>query len=269
MATPIVPLASLNETITKGLTGVFCDIDDTLTVDGKLIPSAFSALDAARNAGLRVVPITGRPAGWADQIARMWPVDGVIGENGGLWYYMHNGTMHRRYLQDPATRLTNRKRLKILGQEILKTVAGSALASDQPYRDLDLAIDFCEDVPRLSDQSIQRIVELFLEAGATCKISSIHVNGWYGQFDKLEGCRQFLKERYNEDLDTSIGRYIFVGDSANDEPMFEAFPHSIGVANVSDFLDQMSAHPKYICKRKGGYGFTDIIHHILKHRGNS
>ena len=251
----------------RGLRGVFCDIDDTLTWHGRLVPEAFQALSRLQAAGLRVVPITGRPGGWVDHIARMWPVDGVVGENGGLWFYHRDGKLHRRFLQPADERSENQRRLAELGRHILEAVPGSALASDQPYRELDLAIDFCEDVPHLGEAGIDAIVRGFTEAGATCKVSSIHVNGWYGSFDKLEGCRRIVRELWDEDLDEVAGDYAFFGDSANDEPMFGYFPCSIGVANVADFLHRMEAHPAWITAEPGGHGFAAAIGGLLEGRG--
>ncbi|MBW1877292.1 MAG: hypothetical protein JRJ84_02925 [Deltaproteobacteria bacterium] len=175
--------------------------------------------------------------------------------------------MVRRFLQSPVERHRNRERLAELGLAILEKVPGTALASDQPYRDLDLAIDFCEDVPPLDEEAIDRIVCLFEEAGATAKVSSIHVNGWYGTFDKLSGCRHFLRERFEEDLDEVIDRYAFFGDSANDEPMFRSFRTAIGVANVRRFLPRMSSKPAWVTDKSGGHGFAEAVRIILDRRG--
>ncbi len=253
------PLSDLPKDAAVGLKGVFCDIDDTLTHEGRIVPEAFQALAELHARGLRVVPITGRPGGWVDHIARMWPVDGVVGENGGLWFFHREGRLHRRFLQEPAERRQNRQRLTALGARILAEVPGTALASDQPYRELDLAIDFCEDVPALGEQSIDRIVELFEGAGATCKVSSIHVNGWFGDFDKLTGCRRIVQELWDEDLDAERERYAFFGDSANDEPLFGYFPLSFGVANVEHFLARMEQHPSWVTPSEGGHGFAEGI----------
>ena len=259
------PLGELSREEAQGLAGVLCDIDDTLTWQGRVIPAAFLALERAQRAGLRVVPVTGRPAGWVDHIARMWPVDGVVGENGGLWFYMEQGRLVRRFLQAPETRALNRARLQARGVEILAAVPGAALASDQPYRELDLAVDYCEDVAPLGDEAIEQIVAAFRAAGATCKVSSIHVNGWFGDFDKLTGCRRLFAERWPEDADAR--RWLYVGDSANDEPMFAAFPISVGVANVSRFLPRMQSWPTYITEGEGGAGFAELIERVLALRG--
>ena len=149
-----------------------------------------------------------------------------------------------------------------LAAEILAEVPGTALASDQPYRELDLAVDFCEDVPPLPDAAIDRIVAAFHRRGATCKVSSIHVNGWFGDFDKLEGFRRFHRDAWGEDLDAT--RWAFFGDSANDEPMFAAFPLSVGVANVARFLPRMQRHPAWITPSEGGYGFVEGLERLRK-----
>ncbi len=262
------PLSELSAKEARNLKGVFCDIDDTLTWEGRLVPDAFAALARLQSEGLRVIPITGRPAGWVDHIARMWPVDGVVGENGGLWFYMADGALQRRYLQSESERATNRERLDEAAARILADVPGSALASDQAYRALDLAVDFCEDVPALPESSIDAIVSGFKAIGAECKVSSIHVNGWFGDFDKAEGCKRFLAERFGENLDDELSSYAFFGDSANDEPLFARFALSIGVANVRDFLSRMKTGPRYITEKNGGHGFAEGIERILSLRGS-
>lgn len=256
------PLASLGPI--AGLEGVLCDIDDTLTWEGRLVPEALTGLARARAAGLKVVPVTGRPAGWVDHIARMWPVDGVVGENGGLWFWMDRGRLWRRFLQSAEERAENRARLDAAAAEILAEIPGTALASDQPYRELDLAIDFCEDVPPLGEAAIDAIVAAFARRGATAKVSSIHVNGWYGAFDKIEGFRRFHQDRWGAPMDPA--RWAFFGDSANDEPMFQTFALSFGVANVARFLPRLRHPPAYITPSPGGAGFVEGLDAILAAR---
>ena len=243
--------------------GILFDIDDTVTLHGKLMSTPLEAMEQAQRAGLRLIPVTGRPGGGVDHIARMWPVDGVVGENGGLWYYMAEGKLQRRFLQPADERAENRRKLNTLAETFLQKIPGCALASDQPYRELDLAIDFCEDVPRLPEADIDRIVALFEEAGATCKVSSIHVNGWYGNFDKLSGFARLVEDL---GLPSDPSRWAFVGDSANDAPMFAHFPMSVGVANVDAFLPRIPVWPAYRTVCKGGYGFSELVHWLLGRR---
>ena len=249
--------------------GVLADIDDTLTTDGRLTPKAYAALGRLHHAGLIVVPITGRPAGWCDHIARMWPVSGVVGENGALWmrYDAASRKLVKRFVADDAERAANRVRLAEVGRRILAAVPGSALASDQLYREADLAIDFREDVPPLPRESVERIVALMHAEGMTAKVSSIHVNGWFGAYDKLGMTRRLLAEAFGIDLDAEKARFVFVGDSPNDAPMFGYFPLSVGVANVKDFVDRIETLPAFVTSRESGAGFVEVAERVLATRG--
>ena len=101
------------EAIRRNVRGVLADIDDTITTHGHLTPEAYHALARLRAAGKLVIPITGRPAGWCDHIARMWPVDAVVGENGALFMRYDNTRrkLVRRFVVDTATRAAQRERL--------------------------------------------------------------------------------------------------------------------------------------------------------------
>jgi hypothetical protein len=245
--------------------GVFCDIDDTLTTDGRLTAEAYSALERLHDAGLRVVPITGRPAGWCDHIARMWPVDAVVGENGAFYFCYDRAArrLEKRFRDDAAARERNRAGLAAVRDRILAEVPGAALASDQLYREADLAIDYCEDVPRLGEPAIDRIVAIMREAGMTAKVSSIHVNGWFGEYDKLGMTRTLMRERFATDLDARRAEYVFVGDSPNDSPLFAYFPDSVGVANVRQFGGRVDAWPAYVTREAAGAGFAEVAERLL------
>jgi HAD superfamily hydrolase (TIGR01484 family) len=262
----VKPIAQISAASCRAFGGVFCDIDDTLTTHGRLPAVAFAALWRLRAAGLRVVPITGRPAGWCDHIARMWPVDAVIGENGAFWFAMGARGIERRWVQDEETRCRARRTLDELGAGIVAEVAGVQVAADQPYRESDLAIDFAEDVPFAGQETIDAVVARFHAAGATCKVSSIHVNGWFGDFDKLATARQLVAERFGEDLDARRHEWLFVGDSPNDEPGFAFFPSAVGVANVARFLPRLTHAPAWIAQAEGGEGFAEIVDVILSRR---
>ena len=224
------------------------------------------ALERLRDSGLRVVPITGRPAGWCDHIARMWPVDGVIGENGAFYFHYDDGerTMIRCYWQNDAERDDDRRRLDSLAAGIVAVVPGAAVAADQPYRECDLAVDFREDVAPLADADVDRIVALFEDAGAKAKVSSIHVNGWFGNYDKLSMTRKLFDEVFGVDLDTVRDQVVFAGDSPNDAPMFDYFPHAVGVANVADFAGRLDAEPAWVTEGRGGNGFAELAAALLE-----
>src|SRR6478752_1353764 len=235
------------EHVRRKLRYVLTDIDDTLTTHGRLTADAYVSLQRLHDAGKIVIPVTGRPAGWCDHIARMWPVDAVVGENGG--FYMRVDATRRKLVRrfaPGAARDANRARIAAIGAMIVETVRGSALASDQRYRETDLAIDYCEDVPALAPADVERIVALMQAEGMTAKVSSIHVNGWFGTYDKLEMTRVLLHEVFGTKLDAARDSVLFAGDSPNDAPMFAYFPNAVGVANVRRFLDWIPAAPAYI-----------------------
>jgi hypothetical protein len=262
------PLSMLPEAARRSFRGVLSDIDDTLSTHGRITAEAYLAMERLRTAGLLVIPVTGRPAGWCDHIARMWPVDAVVGENGAL-YMIHDdrrGALKKRYVVDAADRGAARARIERVAEAILRAVPGCALASDQPYRETDLAIDYCEDVPPLAPEAVERIAALMRAQGMSAKISSIHVNGWFGAYDKLTTTRTLLREEFGIDLEVERERFAFVGDSPNDAPMFEYFPYSIGVANVRRFGERLATPPKYVTARDAGAGFAELAQLLLASR---
>jgi HAD superfamily hydrolase (TIGR01484 family) len=246
--------------------GLLFDIDDTLTTNGRLTAEAYAAMERLQQAGVLLAPVTGRPAGWCDHIARMWPVSAVVGENGAFYFWYEKGQLHRRYARSDEERALQRARLAEIAAQILAQVPGSALASDQAYREADLAIDYCEDVAPLPLKSAERIAALMREAGLTARISSIHVNGWFGDYDKLAMTQRLFAERFATDLQAENAEFAFIGDSPNDAPMFAFFDNSVGVANVARFAGRLAAEPKYLTRGAAGAGFAELAEHLLRSR---
>ncbi len=261
----MLPLARFPRAARAAVRGVLFDIDDTLTTDGRLTAAAYAAMQRLHEAGLLVVPITGRPAGWCDHFARMWPIDGVVGENGAFYFRYEPAKrgLIKQFMAPAAERTENRRRLEALKHEILAAVPGAAVASDQHCREADLAIDYREDVEPLPRQAVERIVQMFEAAGAIAKVSSIHVNGWFGGYDKLTTTRAMLAECFRVELDADKELYVFVGDSPNDAPMFAAFPNAVGVANVRDFQGWLAAAPTYVTQARAGAGFAELAEALL------
>ena len=245
---------------------VLTDIDDTMTDDGMLPSGSLAAMEQLSAAGLKVIPVTGRPAGWCDHFARMWPIDAIVGENGALWFSYDRAAkrMKSGYVKSDAERTADRAKLDALREEILREVPGAGIASDQFCRIADLAIDFCEDVPPLPRSEVDRIVALFERAGATAKVSSIHVNGWFGSYDKLTTSRTCLNDLFGIDIDADNAACVFVGDSPNDQPMFRHFAHGIGVANVRDF--DLGHPPRWVTPGRGAAGFMQVAEALLQSR---
>jgi len=262
------PAAELPHALRRSIRFVLTDIDDTLTDHGRLTARAYGALERLQRAGLIVIPITGRPAGWCDLIARFWPVDAVVGENGAFYFRYEPGAkrMVRRYAKSAVERASDRARLDVIGRQVLAEIRGAAISADQPYREADLAIDFCEDVPPLPAADIDRIVAIFKAHGAAAKISSIHVNGWFGSYDKLTMTRLLLREVFDLDLEQANDSIVFVGDSPNDAPMFAFFRNSVGVANVLHYRDRLEAEPAWVTREPGGQGFSELADFLLADR---
>ena len=248
---------------------MLADIDDTITTHGRLPAVAYGALERLRQAGFLVIPVTGRPAGWCDHIARMWPVDAVVGENGAFWFRYDEGQrkLVKRYVVGAEERAKREARLGAIGERILREVPGAAIASDQAYREADLAIDFCEDVAPLPRAAVARIVAIMEGEGLTAKVSSIHVNGWFGGYDKLSTAKRMMREEFAIDLEASREQFVFAGDSPNDQPMFGFFPNAVGVANVREMADLIAQLPAWVTPSPGGAGFAELAEALLMGSG--
>lgn len=244
---------------------ILTDIDDTITTGGVLTSEAYCALEALQDAGFLVIPVTGRSAGWCDHIARMWPVDAIVGEN-GAFYYRYDRVqkkLHKYFCQNNEDLKSNTQKLNNISTNIFAKITGVKLASDQEFRITDLAIDFAEDVEPLDLQEAQKIVDIAEAEGAIAKISSIHVNCWFGDHSKLSTSLTLLENCFNmaeEQIQESV---IFIGDSPNDASMFDYFDLSIGVANITKFRDTLLEKPTYVTQGFAGKGFTEVANHLL------
>ena len=260
----------------RRITGVFTDIDDTLTTDGAITPDALAALAALKAAGLDVIAITGRPVGWSLPFALSWPVDAIVAENGAVLLQFDDKKrlrpnkdgpeqLSKRYQQDGATRAKNHARMQQVATRVLREVPGTALAQDSAGRETDMAIDHSE-FTSLPPERIADVVRIMQGEGMNATVSSIHINGWYGTHNKLQGARWAVRELLGRDLDAEIAKWVFIGDSTNDVLMFEAFPHSVGVANVRRFEAQLAHRPRYITRGERGAGFAEVASTLLAAR---
>jgi len=266
------PISDLTREEARGVRFVLMDIDDTLTREGKLLPSSYSALWKLRAAGLVVVPVTGRPAGWCDLIAREWPVDGVVGENGALafWEEKASGSGGRlpvlKQAFHAAAVRNDHPVLSRVKERTLAEVPGLRVSKDQFARLFDLALDFAEEDPVLPLSEAARVKAIAEEEGAVAKVSSIHVNVWMGKYDKLSMAERFLTERFGWDGAREERSVVFVGDSPNDEPMFARFPLACAVANIRRYGDLVKRLPAFVSGAECGDGFAEIAAALLEKR---
>lgn len=252
-----------------GLRFMLVDIDDTLTKGGKLLDSSYTALWKLKEAGLRVIPVTGRPAGWCDLIAREWPVEGVVGENGALafWEEAQNRGLPSLKVKFHEHAVRNdHPILEGIKERSLREVPGLRMAKDQFARLFDIALDFAEEDPVLPLESALKVKAIAQEAGAMAKVSSIHINIWMGKYDKRSMAEGFLTEQWGWKPGLGDREVIFVGDSPNDEPMFARFPLSCAVANIHRYKDLIRRFPSFVASQECGEGFAEIAGTLLKKR---
>jgi HAD superfamily hydrolase (TIGR01484 family) len=269
----------------RGITGVLTDIDDTLTTDGAITPDALAALADLKAAGLPVIAVTGRPVGWSEPFALAWPVDAIVAENGAVALFRETRAekihfenkkglqpreyvrqqLSKRYQQSDSVRLENFARMQQVAARVLREVPGAQLAQDSAGRETDVAIDHSE-FAHLSSPQIADVLCIMRAEGMTASVSSIHINGWFGTHNKLQGARWAVRELLGRDLDAEMSQWVFIGDSTNDELMFEAFPNSVGVANVRRFEAQLAHLPRYVTPGERGAGFVEVASAVLAAR---
>jgi HAD superfamily hydrolase (TIGR01484 family) len=250
------------------IVGVFTDIDDTLTTEGVITADAQQALHDLHAAGLHVIPVTGRPVGWSEPFATQWPVDAIVAENGAVALVREGTGLRKFYQQDKQLREANFTRMQGVAQRIVTEVPGAVLSRDSAGRETDIAIDHSE-YAHLLPARIAQVVRMMQDEGMNATVSSIHINGWFGDHNKLSGARWIVRELLARELDEEIERWAYVGDSTNDVLMFEHFPHSIGVANIRRFESQLSHPPRYVTPGERGAGFAQVAQALLAARRGS
>jgi HAD superfamily hydrolase (TIGR01484 family) len=248
--------------------GVLTDIDDTVTTEGRLTSTVLRAMEGLREAGLKVIPVTGRPFGWAYPLARLWPVDAVISENGAAYTYVDSaGVQHIAYYADEPTRQAHRAARERAAARVAHALPQVRLAQDNFARMGDVAFDIAENVPRLGEATVAQLVALLREEGLHTAVSSIHAHGWQGDYDKLSMSLRCLEERWGVSHETAANTWAFVGDSMNDAPMFGFFHLSVGVANVAQVVDRLPVAPRYVTQSACGEGFIEFAQALLRARG--
>ena len=259
------PLAAWPAAQRATLVGVMTDIDDTLTRDGAIEPQAQQALHALAAAGLPVIAITGRPLGWSEGFARQWPIAAIVAENGAVALIRDGDAVYTEFVQDEATRAAHALRLREVAALVLRSVPGAQLARDSVGRVTDIAIDHSE-FTQLPRAAIDAVVALMRAQGMNATVSSIHINGWYGDHDKWSAAQWMLQRLFGRALLPEIGRWVYVGDSTNDQPMFDRFPFAVGVANLWRFAAELQVWPAYITQAERGLGFAELAQAVLAAR---
>jgi HAD superfamily hydrolase (TIGR01484 family) len=251
-----------------GVHGVLTDIDDTLTRQGAIEAAARAALQRLRAAALPTLAITGRPMGWSEPFVRDGTLDAIVAENGAVALFREGGALRVEYAQDEATRDANALRLQQVAEQVRRDVPGATLARDSAGRMTDIAVDHSE-FAHLDADAIERVVAIMRAAGMSATVSSIHINGWFGSHTKLSGARWIVQRLTGRDLEQEIGRWIYVGDSLNDQEMFGHFPLSVGVANLKRFESELIVWPAYLTRGERGAGFAEVADALIAARSRA
>ena len=271
------PLSDWSVPAPGQLLGVLTDIDDTLSTEGEVPAQVVQALAALRAAGLHVIPVTGRPVGWSVPFAQAWPVDAIVAENGAVALLpagenkgqigseslpSKRRQLSKIYQQGAAVRSANYVRMQQVLAQIEAVVPGARRAADSAGRETDIAIDHSE-FTQLPQAQMDQCVQLMRAAGMSATVSSIHINGWFGAHNKWEGARWIVRTLFGRVLEDETDRWVYVGDSTNDQVMFQHLPHSVGVANIARFVPQLQYLPRYVTEGERGAGFAEMVHHLL------
>lgn len=259
------PLAELSRKSASALVGVIFDIDDTVTRGGRLEAEAFSAMHELAASGLRLIAVTGRPLGWSDVAAHLWPVEMGVGENGAGWAWRSGATMHHGYFQSKEERSASKDLLEVVREAVASELPEVSPAGDQYLRRCDLAFDVGETVSH-TPETITRLVDLIESHGARTTVSSVHAHAVPGPWDKAKGVMRASAEVMDIDLDADRDRWLFIGDSGNDAAAFAHFPVSVGVRNVEHHLARIPKPPTFITNADRGLGFREMADLVLEAR---
>jgi HAD superfamily hydrolase (TIGR01484 family) len=269
----------------RSIQGVLTDIDDTLTTHGAITPDALAALANLKSAGFKVVAITGRPIGWCERFMAgptPWPVDAMVAENGAVAWVRQlapafanknevnalsdkAGLLSKIYQQSPDTRLANKHRMLEVANQIVQSVPGAQVTQDSAGRETDLAIDHAE-FTKLTPAAIEAVLHIMTAAGMQTTVSSIHIHGCFGHFNKWQGARWIVRALYGQDLAADLDHWAFVGDSGNDESLFENLTHTVGVANIRQVAATLKYLPRYVTPSEKGAGFAEVAGALLEPR---
>jgi len=257
------PFATCPAARLSAVRGILTDIDDTLTTDGAIAPAALRALHELNEAGVPVIAITGRPAGWSEPFALQWPVRAIVAENGAVMLRAQAGELRRDFTQDADTRAANFARLQRCASAVLAELPGTRLATDSPGRLTDIAVDHSE-FAHLDEAQIAQVVALMRGHGLHATVSSIHINGWIGEHSKWTAASWAVQTALGEAF--AAEAWLYVGDSTNDQLMFERVPLSVGVANIRRFVPQLNTLPAFVTEAERGEGFAEVARALLQAR---
>ena len=255
-----MPTSPLSEFVAadlfKNCSLVATDMDGTLTQLGKFTPALLQALEDLAAAGIEVLIVTGRSAGWVSGLVTYLPVAGAIAENGGIFYLNQSkpGVALTRILDIAA----HRQQLAATFAKLQSEFPKIRESTDNRFR----ITDWTFDVQGLDPAQLQRLGFLCQQLGWSFTYSNVQCHIKPLRQDKAAGLLQVLREFFPQYTPEQI---LTVGDSPNDETLFDPsyFPVSVGVANVLDYVSQLTHQPAYVTTSAEGEGFCELARYLL------
>ncbi len=261
----MLPLAALSREEARRIEGLLFDVDDTLLTYGVLSRGAYDALWDLRDAGIRLVVVTGRPSAWGVVLATQWPIDAATTENGAIAVVKEGRKVTRVDRYSPAVRADRRARLAAIMSDVATRAPDVKLADDASGRMADVTWDIGE-FEHVAPERVAFVRSIITEHGARSSCSSVHLHATFDADDKATGTMRLLMTRFGVDASAARNRFAFVGDSGNDRACFSAFHTTFGVANVRAAMPSLAVPPRYVSPSAMGEGFAEIARALLRCR---
>jgi len=252
------PIAKLDEVIARRLCGVLFDLDDTLLDQGRLTELAYGALHRLSEAGLTLLAVTGRPAGYGEVLVPQWPIAGLVAENGANAVLRDDGKLKLIDEASPEERLERHRRLQSLASEMQRRFA-LVPAADVHLRRCDFTFDIGEHEV-VDDALVAKAAAFARASGAMSVRSTVHLHITYDGSDKASGTLRVLSRCFGYDPTFARDQFAFVGDSENDEAAFAAFHTSIAVANLRG---RPTVLPQFVTRAPRGQGFAEFAQRLI------
>lgn len=256
------PISTLPRAEATRLRGVAFDLDDTLLEHGRLTEATYSVLFRLVEGGLSLYGVTGRPAGWAELLARLFPVAAVIAENGAVACARRGERVQLLDSVDSNTRRERGLRLDALIASFREHFGDFEPADDVRARISDRTFDIGEH-RRIGRERVNEAADFLRAAGARVFVSSVHLHATFDYADKASSAVRLLARDSGLDATAVRHAYAYLGDSENDASCFAAFSTSIGVANL---CGRTTLRPRYITSRPRGEGVVEAARVILSLR---
>ena len=253
------PITQLDSATARLLRGILFDLDDTLLDRSELTEVAYGALHRLSEAGLTLLAVTGRPAGYGEVLVPAWPIAGLIAENGSVAVLKVDGRTQLFDEVNVTQRRARREQLQTLVTHMKCEFPLLMPATDVHLRRCDYTFDIGE-YQHVDHEVITAVIAFARARGASTVRSSVHLHVGFDGSDKASGTLRVLSRHFGYDVTHARAQFAFIGDSENDEAAFAAFNTTIAVANLRG---RPTVNPRYATQAPRGRGFAEFVQRLL------